>query len=61
MVFALCSIMVGNSTIITIAKKTFTLNPADSQACFMSVTSDMQRIETRRFHFVGRMDILINI
>ena len=53
--------MEGNSTIITIAKKTFTLNPADSQACFMSVTSDVQRIETRRFHFFGRMDILINI
>lgn len=61
MVFALCSIKEGNSTIITIAKKTFTLNPADSQACFLSVTSGVQRIETRRFHFVGRMDILINI
>lgn len=60
MVFALCSIKEGNSTIMTIGEKTFTLNPADSQACFMAVTSGVQRIETR-FHFVGRMDILINI
>jgi len=46
---------------MTITKKTFTLNPADSQAFFMSVTSGVQRIETRRFHFFGRMDMLINI